>query len=290
MSRPRMAAHGLRRLGELRHRLRHELRIAQVRIAGQAVDLEQARQVEQARDADTRRRRRGRGPSIRNCSTRRGVGLDLQADGGAAAALADLLLDGLEQVLHFVVVDFDVAVARDAEDGVALQGHAGEQVRQVQADDRFQRREDVSGAARLGRQRHEARQHGRHLHDGEQLSRRRRAAAAHGQVERLVEQVRERMARVDGQRRQHREDLAAEDLAQVPLVGVGQVLEAAEDDALALPGRAARLPAGSGSVSAVIWRTVWPMRSSCSLAACGRRRSRRRCRPAPSAAGRRRGP
>ncbi len=44
------------------------------------------------------------------------------------------------------------------------------------------------------------------------------------------------MAGVDGQRRQHREDLALEDQAQVPFVRVGEVLEAAEDDALAFQG------------------------------------------------------
>ena len=108
MSRARMAVHRSCGLDELRHRLRHELRIAQVRIAGQAVDLEQARQVEQARDADRRRSDRGRGRCIRNCSISGGrVGLDLQAHRGAAAALAHLFLDGLEQVLDFVVVDFE---------------------------------------------------------------------------------------------------------------------------------------------------------------------------------------
>ena len=72
------------------------------------------------------------------------VGLDLQPHGRAAAALAHLFLDGLEQVLDLVVVDLDVAVARDAEDGIVFDLHAGEQLRQVHADDGFQRREDVT--------------------------------------------------------------------------------------------------------------------------------------------------
>ena len=159
-------------------------------------------------------RRRGRGPCIRNCSTSGGrVGLDLQAHGGAAAALADFLLDGLEQVFDFVVVDFVFAVAGDAEDGGVLDLHAGEQLRQVQADDGFQRREDVAAcSAGSGTKRGST--------AGTCTTANSFSACAgplqqHGQVERLVEQVRKRMAGVDGQRRQHREDLAAKDFAQV---------------------------------------------------------------------------
>ena len=118
MSRARMAAQMLGAVGELGHRLRHELRVAQVRVAGQAVDLEQAGQVEQAGHAVDVARRPGRARCIRNCSTSAGgVGLDLQPHRGAAAALADLLLDRLEQVLDLVVVDLVLAVAGDAEDG-----------------------------------------------------------------------------------------------------------------------------------------------------------------------------
>ena len=61
-------------------------------------------------------------------------------------------------------------------------------------------------------------------------------AQHHGEVERFVEQVRKRMAWVDGQRRQHREDLALKHQMQMPFVGVGEVLEAAQDDAFAFQG------------------------------------------------------
>src|SRR5262249_23024910 len=73
--------------------------------------------------------------------------LDLQPHRGAAAALAHLLLDGLEQVLNLVVINFVLAIAGDAEGRRPVQLHAGEQLRQVHANDRFQRREGVAVAA-----------------------------------------------------------------------------------------------------------------------------------------------
>ncbi len=225
-------------LRELRYQLRHELRIAQVRIARQTVDLKQAGQVEQA----------GVTVNVGRVEVQRGhkelldfgrrVGLDLQPHRRPTPSLAHLFLDGLEQVLDFVVVDLEVAVARDAKDGGVLDLHAGEQLRQVHADDRLQRREHVPGRrASLGRQRHETRQDTGHLHDGEQLLGLSGPLQNDGQVERLVEQVRERMARVDGQRRQDGEDLAAEDLGQVLAVGFAQIAWAAHRDALALQAR-----------------------------------------------------
>src|SRR5436305_267776 len=72
----------------------------------------------------------------------------LQAHRVAAAALAYLLFDGLEQILHLVIVDLVLAVARHAEDVGVDQLHAGEQLRQVDADDGFQGREDVAALVR----------------------------------------------------------------------------------------------------------------------------------------------
>ena len=95
---------------------------------------------------------------------RRGAGLQLQAHGGAAAPLAHFLLDRLEEVFHFVVVDLILAVARDAKDGGMIQLHSGKQLRQVHADNGFQRGENV---AFVGRQEHKAGQHRRYGHNGE---------------------------------------------------------------------------------------------------------------------------
>ena len=131
-------------LGELRHRLRHELRIAQVRDSRAGRESGTGRSDRAGPGCGRRRPGPGRAPSIRNCSTSGGASASIsRRTAAAAAALADLFLDGLEQVFHLVVVDLVFAVARDAEDGGVLQLHAGEQLGQVQADDGFQRREDV---------------------------------------------------------------------------------------------------------------------------------------------------
>src|SRR5262245_19780598 len=83
-------------LGELRHGLWHELGVAQVRVAGQVMDLEQAGQVEQPGVADDVGRVEVEGAREELFDLRGGVGLDLEPDGSTAAALADLLLNSFE--------------------------------------------------------------------------------------------------------------------------------------------------------------------------------------------------
>jgi hypothetical protein len=73
--------------------------------------------------------------------------LDLKADGVAAAALVELFLDRLQQVLDFFLVDVEVAVARDAEgvgahDLVAREEAPGEELDHVA-------QEDVAGLAAI---------------------------------------------------------------------------------------------------------------------------------------------
>ena len=46
---------------------------------------------------------------------RRAAVLDLEPDGVAARALAQLVLDGAQQIFRFFLVDVEIAVARDAE-------------------------------------------------------------------------------------------------------------------------------------------------------------------------------
>ena len=78
----------------------------------------------------------------------RGVGFDFQPHGNASPPLADLFLDRLEQVFHFIVVDLILAVAADPEDGRAFQLQAGKKLGQIEADDRLQGREDVAAFGR----------------------------------------------------------------------------------------------------------------------------------------------
>ena len=163
-----------------------------------------------------------------------------------------------EQVLDLVVVEFDVDVARHAERRVAaVEVHAGEHLAHVQADHRLERREDVvrPPGGGVDRQGDEARQDAGGLDDGEEFFGVAGAAQHDGEVERLVEQVRERVAGVDGQGGEDGEYLPAEDLADVPPVGVGEILEAAQDDPLAIEaGQHLRVEAGVGRVRHLAWR------------------------------------
>src|SRR5436305_1050943 len=108
---------------ELGDRLGDELRIAEVRITGQAVDLEEPGEVEQAGDRVDVDRVEVESLHEERADARHCVSLDFEANREAAAALADLLLDGLEQVFDLVVVDLILAVARDPEDGGVLDLH-----------------------------------------------------------------------------------------------------------------------------------------------------------------------
>ena len=141
----------------------------------------------------------------------------------------------------------------------------GNRSRQVQADDRFQRREDVrpcSSAVGSGTKRGST---AGTCTTANSFSGSLRPLQQHGQVQRLVEQVRERVARVDGQRREHREDLAAEDVAQVLAVRVGQVLgpRGGRCPSFSRAGSTSSAQAAIGFVRPSA-RTAWPMRSSCS--------------------------
>src|SRR5438874_10664875 len=113
-------------LGKLGDGLRHELRIAQVRISRQGVDLEQARQIEQRGNPINVERIEVQGSRQELLDLGQRIGFDLQSNGGAAAALPHLLLNCLEQVFNFIVVNLEIAVARDAKDGGMLNFHAGE--------------------------------------------------------------------------------------------------------------------------------------------------------------------
>ena len=88
----------------------------------------------------------------------------------------------------------------------------------------------------LNRQRHEASQHARHLHDGEQFLVVARPGQLHGQVQRFVQQVGERVALIDGERREDGKNLAAERLGRELPVGLVEIALALDDDALFAEG------------------------------------------------------
>ena len=137
--------------------------------------------------------------------------VDLEPDRlGRAAAPQELGAQRREQVLGLVDLDLDVGVARDAEDVERLDLHAREEQVEVRRDHLLDRHE-APAAGHL----EEPRQQRRHLHAREARLARQRVAHDHGQVQRQVGDVRERVGGIDGERRQHREDPVLEHLAQL---------------------------------------------------------------------------
>ena len=155
-----------------------------------------------------------------------------QAHGVAVAARGELALDGAQQVVDFFLLDEQIAVARDAELIAAAHAHAGEQLRDERLDDGAEKHEVP--AAELVGQPDQARQRARRLHDGEA------AVAAEailaldhdGEVQALVEHLRERPRGIERERAQHRLDLAREVGLQPLRLRLGPVLRRDEHDAV----------------------------------------------------------
>ena len=118
--------------------------------------------------------------------------------------------------------------------------------------------------AHCRRQRHEPRQHAGHLHDGEERVGVAGPAQRDREVERLVEQVRERVRRVDGQRREDREDFAAEHVADVLASSSVRSLGGADDDARGPQRRQHLRRAARGTARRPVRATVCRDCSSCS--------------------------
>ena len=139
----------------------------------------------------------------------------LEAHGPPEAAAAQLHLDRGQQVVGLVLVEHEVGVAGDPEGVVLADDHVGEQRPQLGGDDLLQGHE----ALPVGHD-DEARQQRGDLHPGHAFHPGDRGRHAHDEIERQVRDVGEGVPGVDRQRREHREDLAVEDLGQVLTVGV----------------------------------------------------------------------
>ena len=227
--------HRLRRLalGEARVRRRDEGLVLERR-AVDVVDLPQRAEIEQARhaqdvlvvDLDLA------GEQVEHLVV--DVVGDLEPHGRPELAPHQLALERLQEVLVAVLLDLEVGVARDAEQVVLDDLHAREQHRQVLGDEVLDRQElGLDGRLRHD---HEARDVVGHLDPREALRADRAVADEDGEVQRLPGDVGERVRRVDGQRRQHREDLAAEVLAEAALLLVVEVTPPADVDALVVEG------------------------------------------------------
>ena len=121
--------------------------------------------------------------------------LQLQADGLAEAAAAQLDLDRGQQVVGLLVLQGQVRVAGDPEGVVLEHLHPREEAVEVGGDDLLERDEALA----VGHH-HEPGQQRRHLDPGEAPQVRGRVGDDNGQVQREVGDVRERVARVDRQR------------------------------------------------------------------------------------------
>src|SRR5207302_143588 len=146
-------------LGDL---LRNEERVAELWVTRQLVNLKETRPINEAGDTVDIARIEIEPLHEELIDSGRGVCFDLQPDSGALPALADFLFDGFEEIFYFVVVNLEVAVARDSKNRRAVQCHPGKEIWQVHPDYRFERNE---GMALFRRQRQKTTQYRRHLDD-----------------------------------------------------------------------------------------------------------------------------
>ena len=136
----------------------------------------------------------------------------LEPDRVAEVPLQQLALQRDAQVLDFFLVDEELGVPRHPELVGPLDRHAGEQLVHVGMQDRSQVDEGVFAVPDRGRQPDRARQDARRLHDRDARAAAECIAALQldDEVEALVEDARERMRRVEPERRQDRQHLALE--------------------------------------------------------------------------------
>ena len=154
---------------------------------------------------------------------RRALVINLQPHRVSLAAVVQFVLDRLEQVCRLLLVNVELTVTRHAERPVAQQLRAGEQIGQVMPDQPVEI--DVILPPIRARQLHDARQVARDLHHGAVLEHLpvSRHLQPHDEVQRLIQQLRERVRRVNRQRRQHRPDLRKVIILHPSAVGLVQL-------------------------------------------------------------------
>ncbi len=167
---------------------------------------------------------------------RAGLVGDLQTDRRSEAAAQQLLLHGVEQVLGVILLHVDVLVTGDAEGAGLLDDHAGEQGFQMGDDQVLHGDEAVAHVAALVLGQvidgHEAVQVSRNLHAGEVRLAGGWVLHQHGEVERAAGDVRERMCRIHGERRQDGEHLLSVVAREPLLLGRGELVPAQQHDLL----------------------------------------------------------
>ncbi len=205
------------------------------RVGGLVDQLVQAHEVDGPVDAMQRRLRQ---VELRQQQPpqRLGAGVDdLEPDRAAVVPRRQAAAQRLAQVAHVVLVDFEVGVARDAELRERLDDPPGEELGQVRPDHAGQEHEVLLALrAAVLRQLDHARQHARHLDDGDRVLAAERVAAAelHDEVERLVGHLRERMRRIESDGHQQRSHLAFEEARHPFALGLGALGMVDDPDAM----------------------------------------------------------
>ena len=230
--------HGLQVAGGARL----ELCELQIRPVDHVVDLDHPVEVDRAVDLVDRVRRQVEVVQQHAHHVGRAALVDLQPHRAQVAAAQQFVAQGQREVVDVVLVQDQLGVAGHPELVRAQHGHAREQFVDEGRQQRAEEHEVVAGVAvavGIG-QADDPRQRARRAHDRHVALAAEGVAALqqHHHVQRLVEDLRERVRRVQRQRRQHRHDLVAEMLAQ-PRGLLGRPLLALQQADALVPQRGA---------------------------------------------------
>ena len=137
---------------------------------------------------------------------------DLEARRTGEAATVELPLERLHQVVDFFFIDVQIGVSGDPELVAPLHPHAGEELFDVRVDHRGEHDELPRLIGILRRERDDAGEHPRRLDDRGTADPAERILPLQGddEVQRLVRDPRERVRRIEPDRRQDREHFAVE--------------------------------------------------------------------------------
>ena len=140
----------------------------------------------------------------------RSAGLDLEPDGHFVRAVPDLGLHGLQKIHHLIFVEVVIVVPRDAEGDDVLDLHPGKQPLDVLAYEVFEENEMVPPISSMHG--NKPRQDRGYFDEGVSLRHLYSARFLENdhKIEAEVCEERKRMSRIDGKRRQNREDLCLE--------------------------------------------------------------------------------
>ncbi|MDT4851705.1 hypothetical protein FQZ97_858960 [compost metagenome] len=209
--------------GKHLHRRRHVGRVFEGGAVDHVGDLHQPHQVHRARDTVQVLLAQARFQQQPARQRRRGVGGHLQPHRVTEMTRRQFALQRFAQVGDLVLGNEQVGIARDAELVAAVHRDRREQLMHEALHERRQHHEAERVARQLFRHLHHARQRARRLHDGEV------GVAAEGilagqldhEVQALVEHAREGVGGIQRDRRQHRRQLALEELARPFALRVG---------------------------------------------------------------------